>query len=122
MSLDAASKKRQLAELGWTKRNVGGGCRHWEQPLSVLLLLREPWLQALPIQTPIGGVTAGGVTMALGNCIATTESDPDSCAREALARRGPRAGWGCTVCLWDARPWEHHFSREDLSMVRSEEK
>lgn len=45
---DAASRKRQLAELGWTKTNQGRSCRHWEQLLS---LLREPWLQALPNQT-----------------------------------------------------------------------
>lgn len=50
MSPDAASRKRQLAELGWTKRNLGRSRRHWEQPLSVLLL-REPCLQAVLIQT-----------------------------------------------------------------------
>lgn len=54
--------------------------------------------------------------MALGNCIATMESNPNPCAREAPARWEPGAAWGCSLWLW-----EHHFSREDLSMARSKE-
>lgn len=37
------------------------------------------------------------MTVALGNCVATMESDPNPRTREALARQGARAGQGCAV-------------------------
>lgn len=104
MRLDAASRKRQLGEWGWTKRNLGRSCRHWEQTLQ-----REPGL--VPIQTPSGGVP-GGVSTALGHCTAPTECDLDTCAREALPRQAPGAGLSCTAWLWDAQLWEQHLAEE----------
>jgi len=108
MSPDAASRMRQPAEFGWTKRNLGGSHRHREQPLPGLLL-RE-----LPTQTPAWRCSSRRDGHGVGSAHGYSGERAEPWAREALAAWRPgRAGLRC-VWLRDAWPWEHHFGRGDF--------